>query len=141
MYIYVKTKLRSLGIKQKMLFPRPGILKVQKIHHLFFFNPYKELTTLGKNLHAIHFQDNGGKYDEHIAPFFGTLNVDAVIRGLIDAGYTGPLTFESDSFCPYRDGHGDDKLKFPPLRVKRAAISLLYEIGAAALEAYGIEAE
>lgn len=35
MYIDVKTKLWSLGIKQKMLFPRPGILKVQKIHHLF----------------------------------------------------------------------------------------------------------
>ena len=104
-------------------------------------DPYRELTTLGKNLHAIHFQDNGGKYDEHIAPFFGTLNVDAVIRGLIDAGYKGPLTFESDNFCPYRDTHGDDKLKFPPVRVKRAALALLHEIGAASLEAYGIEEE
>lgn len=104
-------------------------------------DPYKELTTLGKNLHAIHFQDNGGKYDEHTAPFFGTLNVDAVIRGLLDAGYTGPLTFESDYFCAHRDGHGDDKLKFPPLRVKRAALAMLHEIGAASLEVYGIEEE
>ena len=102
---------------------------------------YHELTTLGKNLHAIHFQDNGGVYDEHIAPFFGTLNVDAVMRGLIDTGYAGPLTFESDYFCAYRGGHGDDKLAYPPLRVKQACLHVLHEIGAAALEAYGIPEE
>lgn len=102
---------------------------------------YHELTTLGKNLHAIHFQDNGGRYDEHIAPFFGTLQVDDVIRGLLDAGYEGPLTFESDCFCPYRNQHGTDKLAYPPLRVKRACLHVLHEIGMAALEAYGIAGE
>lgn len=102
---------------------------------------YHELTTLGKNLHAIHFQDNGGVYDEHIAPFLGTLNVDAVMRGLIDAGYKGPLTFEADFFCPHRNIHGDDKLAYPPVRVKKACLRVLHEIGMATLEAYGIEGE
>ena len=101
-------------------------------------DPYRELVTLGKNLYAVHFQDNGGTADEHTAPFFGTLNVDAVMRGLLDAGFTGPLTFESDNFLPRRGTHGDDLLRFPPVRVKRAALSLLHEIGAACLDAYGI---
>lgn len=102
---------------------------------------YHELTTLGKNLHAIHFQDNGGVYDEHIAPFFGTLNVDAVMRGLIDAGYEGALTFEADYFCAHRNTHGDDTLAYPPMRVKKACLRVLHEIGMAALEAYGIDGE
>ncbi|MBQ8401270.1 MAG: sugar phosphate isomerase/epimerase [Clostridia bacterium] len=102
-------------------------------------DPYRELVTLGKNLCAIHFQDNSGNGDEHIAPFLGTLNVDAVMRGLIDAGYTGPLTFESDNFCARRKNRGDGILQYPPKRVKKAALSMLHEIGAACLEAYGIE--
>lgn len=102
---------------------------------------YHELTTLGKNLHAVHFQDNGGRYDEHIAPFFGTLQVDEVIRGLIDCGYTGPLTFEADCFLPHKPIHGKDRLAYPPLRVKKACLHVLHEIGMAALEAYGITGE
>ena len=102
-------------------------------------DPYRELVTLGKNLHAVHFQDNGGVYDEHIAPFFGCLDVDAVMRGLIDAGYSGPLTFESDNFCGYRKNRGNGVLQYPPVRVKKAALTLIHEIGAACLEAYGIE--
>lgn len=101
-------------------------------------DPYHELVTLGSRLHAVHFQDNGGMADEHTAPFFGTLSVDAVMRGLLDAGYRGPLTFESDNFLRYRKNRGDGPLQYPPLRVKRASLVLLHEIGAAALEAYGI---
>jgi len=101
-------------------------------------DPYRELVTLGKNLHAVHFQDNGGTGDEHTAPFFGTLDVDAVIRGLTDAGYTGPLTFEADNFLTCRKNRGSGPLQYPPKRVKQAALALLHEIGAACLEAYGI---
>lgn len=101
-------------------------------------DPYKELVTLGKNLCAVHFQDNGGVGDEHIAPFFGNLDVDAVMRGLLDAGFSGPLTFESDNFLRYQKNRGGGPLQYPPLRVKRGAIALLHEIGAACLEAYGI---
>ena len=101
-------------------------------------DPYRELVTLGKNLHAVHFQDNSGAGDEHIAPFFGTLDVDGFMRGLIDAGYAGPLTFESDNFLRYRSNRGSGPLQFPPKRVKRAAMALLHEIGAACLETYGI---
>ena len=101
-------------------------------------DPYRELVTLGKNLHAVHFQDNSGHGDEHVAPFFGTLDVDSVMRGLLDAGYAGPLTFEADNFLPHRQNRGNGDLRYPPLRVKRAAMALLHEIGAACLEAYGI---
>lgn len=104
-------------------------------------NPYKELVTLGKNLHAIHFQDNQGVGDDHTAPFFGTLDVDAVMRGLIDAGYTGPLTFESDYFLARRPGHGSGNLNYPPLAVKRACLGVLHAIGWACLDEYGIEEE
>ena len=104
-------------------------------------DPHRELVTLGKNLCAVHFQDNSGAGDEHIAPFFGTLDVDGVMQGLLDAGYTGPLTFEADSFLRRRANRGSGVLQFPPERVKRASVALLYEIGAACLEAYGIEEE
>ncbi len=100
---------------------------------------YKEITTLGKNLHAVHFQDNNGHSDQHTAPFFGTLDIDGVMRGLRDAGYPGPLTFEADSFLPLVGGRGNGSLGTPPIRVKRASVALLYQIGVACLEAYGMD--
>ena len=46
---------------------------------------------------AIHYNDNRGGGDEHIAPFLGTLNHDEVITALIDVGFKGYFTLECDS--------------------------------------------
>jgi sugar phosphate isomerase/epimerase len=49
---------------------------------------------LGEHLYAIHCNDNHGNADEHILPYFGTLNHDEVICALIDSGYKGYFTLE-----------------------------------------------
>ena len=101
---------------------------------------HAEILTLGKNLRAIHVHDNYGDRDRHLAPFLGDTDFDSLMRGLIESGYKGYFTFESDGFFRYkrRKPAPGDLLAAPPLEVKRAAISLLYLIGKNMLEAYGI---
>lgn len=55
---------------------------------------YAEILALGDAMRAIHFNDNRGKCDEHIAPFMGTMSIDEVMHALLDIGFTGPLTYE-----------------------------------------------
>ena len=45
------------------------------------------LRILGEHVYALHIQDNLGRDDSHIAPFCGSLNLDAVMQGLMDIGY------------------------------------------------------
>ena len=43
---------------------------------------YDDIITLGKELFAIHYNDNHGAKDEHLIPFLGTLNHDEIINAL-----------------------------------------------------------
>lgn len=97
-----------------------------------------EMTTLGKNLTCVHIHDNMGVHDEHIAPFFGNIDMDSVMQGLIQSGFRGYFTFESDSFFHFRGEHGSGRLKHIPLDAKRASLAFLYQIGKSCLDAYGI---
>lgn len=106
---------------------------------------YKNIIDLGDHLRAIHFNDNMGSCDEHIAPFCGTMDIDAVIQGLIDIGYKGYLTFEGtvlrtgDHWPRYRRKESqvaEHKLHDPPLELWRKAEALLYEIGKSILCTY-----
>jgi len=91
---------------------------------------YAELLELGKNLKAVHIQDNHGQWDEHLAPWEGILDLDSIVRGLVDIRFPGPFTFEAgNSF----GGRGSVK---PPLAVRKKAMELLYLIGKTALEAH-----
>lgn len=107
--------------------------------HMRGADQYQEITALGEKLLAVHIQDNHGSRDEHTAPFFGTVDMDAVMRGLIDTGYKGYFTFEADCFLPYGGRAADaaaQPLCHPPLEVKRASLALLYQIGKSILSAY-----
>jgi len=101
---------------------------------------YKELMTLGKNLHALHIQDNDGRGDMHIMPYFGTVNLDAVMRALVDLNYREAFSFETDNALNPAD-RGTGPLGMPPIEVKKAQLALLYQIGATALRAYGCAEE
>lgn len=100
------------------------------------------LRLLGKQVRALHIQDNmGGTYDSHVAPFFGTLNLDSLMHGLLDIGYDGYFTFEA---CGILLGGGgrrkyeaDTRLLSAPLSLRIKAEEFLYEIGKTTLEAYG----
>lgn len=109
---------------------------------------YKSIMELGTRLRGVHINDNFGNMDSHIAPFQGTLNVDSVIKGLLDSGYSGCFTFESSNLL--KDGNAwpisrntwsykDEKilkLMDIPLELKLESVKLLYNIGRYILKSY-----
>ncbi len=103
---------------------------------------YKEITELGKNLKAIHVHDNNGQRDQHVSPFLGTCDYDAIVKGLIDSGYEGYFTLEANSF--FGKNRGDDlngPLSEVNIDIKREAVSLLYKISKHILSVYDIYEE
>ena len=107
---------------------------------------YDEIMALGDKLHAIHYNDNRGGGDEHVAPFLGTLNHDEVISALIDVGFKGYFTLECDSSLrPYNYWQGDrrgfeksDKLREPQLFMQRHIEKMMYETSEWMLKSYDI---
>ena len=99
------------------------------------------LRILGSHVMALHVQDNMGDTDAHMAPFFGTMNPDSLMRGLLDIGYRGYFTFEAGNFFlpanKRRPFAGETRLRTVPLEMRLKAESLLYEIGKTILSAYG----
>ena len=102
---------------------------------------HDEIVTLGKNLKAIHVHDNFGDKDRHLAPFLGTLDIDSLMRGLIDSGYEGYFTFESDGCFKYGRGVTEGPLAHPTLEIKKESVKLLNLIGKTILGAYGVYEE
>jgi sugar phosphate isomerase/epimerase len=100
------------------------------------FDQYAELKELGGNLKAIHVHDNGIHSDQHLAPYCGKLQLDSIIKGLIDIDYKGSFTFESDAFLNHCNGDGP--LQKLPLEIRQDGLRLLYKIGKFALDSYNI---
>ncbi len=102
-----------------------------------------EIMAMGKNLRAIHVHDNDGRRDMHTAPFLGTLNYDSLMRGLINSGFDGYFTLESDGFFKHtrsttRMKEPNGRLAHPTLEIKKQALSLLYLIAKTILSEYGV---
>ena len=98
------------------------------------------LRLLGKHVKAVHIQDNKGTKDLHHAPFFGTLNMDEVMNGLLDIGFEGYFTFEvggmfigANKRRPYER---DSRLASAPLSLRIEFEKYLYKLGKTVLEAY-----
>ena len=110
---------------------------------------YQQILDLGKHMKAIHFNDNYGVIDDHILPFMGTMNVDAVMHALQEIGFDGPMTLECDGqLRPANSGLSsrrpfptDTRLADPPLVVVKSHLRNSLETVRAVLEAYGIPAE
>lgn len=110
-------------------------------------NQYDDIIALGENLKAVHIQDNFGEHDDHICPFMGTVDIDAVMRGLEDNGFIargGVFTFEADNIISHtnswpnrRRESGKTVAADPGLEVRRKAEILMYETGRFILEKYG----
>ena len=106
----------------------------------------EEIIAMGGHLRGLHIQDNFGACDEHIAPFMGTTDMDAVMQGLLEIGYKGYFTFETDNMLlsygrwPHKRREApsvtERRLAVPPLDLRRKAAALLYEIGRSILTAY-----
>ena len=57
-------------------------------------DPLTALEQAGPRIVSTHIHDNGGQNDEHLAPGFGTIDMDAVCRGLAGLGYRGDFVLE-----------------------------------------------
>ena len=100
----------------------------------------EELRLLGKHVRALHVQDNHGNADNHLVPFLGTMNLDAVMTGLMDIGYNGYFTFEVGGFFNPSDKRRkydrDTRLASAPIELRDAFERYLYELGTCVLEKY-----
>ena len=57
------------------------------------------ILTLGHDrLKAVHVHDNGYRGDDHMLPFYGKMDWDAITSALGKINYSGSLTFEADNF-------------------------------------------
>lgn len=93
------------------------------------------LKLLGGELYALHVQDNMGDIDTHIAPYFGTMDVDALMRGLKEINYKGYFTFEATNI--FTTPPGNKVTKSPvPLALRIEAEKFLYQIGKSILMQY-----
>ena len=107
---------------------------------------YDEIMALGDELYAIHYNDNHGLKDDHVAPFLGRLNHDEVMTALIDVGFKGYFTLECDSsLIKYnqwtgvrRRFEGNQKLREPQLFMQRHIEAMMYDTAKWMLESYGV---
>lgn len=105
---------------------------------------YSEITTIGSDLYALHINDNRGNGDEHILPYFGTMNLDEIMNALIDIGYNGYFTFEASSSLRTatswqghrRDFEKDTRLLNPQLFMQKHLEKLMYMMGEYILKEY-----
>ncbi len=72
----------------------------------------------GKRLKAVHVADNHGVKDDHLLPFYGTMDWPPLVAVLKEIGYTGDFTYEITPFL--------DRVP-PPLR--QTALRHTVEVG------------
>jgi sugar phosphate isomerase/epimerase len=66
--------------------------------HLVGINQCEALRAMGKHLKALHIADNRGVNDDHVAPYFGTIVWEPIIKTLKEMGYEGDFTYEIHNF-------------------------------------------
>ena len=112
--------------------------------HIEGVDQYKELVALGTDLKAVHIHDNTGVGDTHVMPYLGTVSMDEIMHGLIDNGFNGAFTMESDSSLrPANFWQGnrkafdkDNRLAEPPLELGEKMQEALYVCGKYILTQY-----
>mgnify|MGYP000871434959 CR=1 FL=1 len=66
--------------------------------HMTGIDQPEALKLLGKRLKALHVADNHGQNDDHIAPYFGTIKWEPIMKTLKEIEYEGDFTFEIHNF-------------------------------------------
>ena len=107
---------------------------------------YKCIMEMGDGLKAVHIHDTNFGVDSHMAPFNGSVSYDAVINGLLDAGFAGYFTLESYSlpispkFCKRKrfteKGPEFERLLTLPLEFKMRSEKFMLDVVRYMLNAY-----
>ena len=67
----------------------------------------------GKKLACLHVDDNRGEKDDHLAPYFGYIQWEPIMKALKEIGYQGDFTYEIFNFLNgLPDGIHDELLRF-----------------------------
>ena len=99
----------------------------------------EQIEALGKHLKAIHVHDNMGDGDTHNALWYGTLDIDSLMEGLLSIGYDGYFTFElGNHYVCCKRNEMSGKLATPPLEIKIETEKLIYKMGKYILETYNL---
>lgn len=72
----------------------------------------KDIETMGNRLIATHVADNHGQQDEHLLPFYGTIDWKKAVETLRKIKYSGDLTYE----CMFFNRHLPLELKVSAIR-------------------------
>lgn len=103
---------------------------------------YDNMVALGKDLYAVHINDNRGERDDHMMPFLGTVNMDEVMCALIDIGYQGYFTLEAGSSMhsnvlrKKRPFARENRLFEPTLSMQKSMEKLQFEFSKHILDSY-----
>ena len=63
--------------------------------HYMHENVYESVLKYGRRLISLHIHDNNLSDDQHVAPYSGSLDWDAFLKGLVDVRYAGDFSLES----------------------------------------------
>ena len=58
----------------------------------------ESIRILGPRVQALHIHDNDFRSDQHLPPYLGALDWDAITASLAVLGYSGDFTFEAANF-------------------------------------------
>ena len=98
------------------------------------------LRLLSNHVRGFHIHDNMGDHDSHLAPFLGSVNLDAVITGMLDIGYNDYFTFEVGRFFLLpenrRKFERSKRLESASIELRDAFERYLYQLGKCVLEKY-----
>lgn len=97
-----------------------------------------EIAILGKHLYALHIHDNNGLKDRHMPLYTGTIDIDDVMKGLLDIGYNGYFTFEvGNAIFPEGEKEkyiNSDNCDEEKIEYQDAFENYLYSVGKSILE-------
>jgi sugar phosphate isomerase/epimerase len=81
--------------------------------HLAGVNQCEALRAIGKNLKALHVADNHGEKDDHVAPYFGNIVWEPIMKVLKEIEYEGDFTYEIHNFTNgLPDGMHEQLIRF-----------------------------
>jgi sugar phosphate isomerase/epimerase len=114
-----------IGLVEGFASPYAGICYDTGHAHMCGHDLPKDIMLMGNRLVATHVADNKGKSDEHLLPFYGTIDWDAVLAALGKITYQGDLTYE----CMFFNQHLPLQLKVQAIRqAKRIGDFLLSRV-------------